>query len=117
MQANVYQENTMSTAIYPEAGTGSDMEIYYLALGVASETGEIAGKVKKYIRDGKLDPGAMAYELGDVAWYIARMADAMGYKFEEILEINYSKLTRRKEENVLQGDGDYRGFEAQNSNT
>ena len=72
MQANEYQEKTMSTAIYPEAGTGSDMEIFYLSLGITSEAGEIAGKVKKYIRDGRLDPGAIAYELGDglrqVAW-------------------------------------------------
>ena len=115
MNANDYQEKTMSTAIYPEAGTGSDMEIYYLSLGITSEAGEIAGKVKKYIRDGKLDPGAIAYELGDVAWYLARLADAMGYSFEDILQINYSKLTKRKEQNVLQGSGDYRGSEAQDS--
>jgi len=108
MQANDYQQKTISTAIYPEAGTGSDMEIFYLSLGLTSEAGEIAGKVKKYIRDGKLDPGAIAYELGDVAWYLARLADAMGYSFEEILQINYSKLTKRKEEGVLSGSGDYR---------
>lgn len=108
MQANDYQQKTMVTAIYPEAGTGSDMEIFYLSLGLTSEAGEIAGKVKKYIRDGKLDPGAIAYELGDVAWYLARLADAMGYSFEEILQINYSKLTKRKEEGVLSGSGDYR---------
>ena len=108
MQANDYQQKTISVAIYPEAGTGSDMEIFYLSLGLTSEAGEIAGKVKKYIRDGKLDPGAMAYELGDVAWYLARLADSMGYSFEEILQINYSKLTKRKEEGVLSGSGDYR---------
>ena len=116
MKANEYQEKTMATAIYPEAGSGSDMEIFYLALGITSEAGEIAGKVKKYIRDGKLDPGAIAYELGDVAWYLARLADAMGYTFEDILQINYSKLTKRKEDGVLKGDGDYRTA-PQDSNT
>ena len=108
LNANEYQYWTNSTAIYPEAGTGSDMEIFYLSLGLASEAGEIAGKVKKYIRDGKLDPGAIAYELGDVAWYLARLADAMGYSFEQILEINHNKLNKRKEEGVLSGSGDYR---------
>ena len=108
MRANEYQKKTMETAIYPEAGTGEDMEIFYLALGLTSEAGEIAGKVKKYIRDGKLDPGAIAYELGDVAWYLARMADAMGYEFEDILQINYSKLTKRKENETLSGSGDSR---------
>lgn len=117
MQANEYQQKTMNTAIYPEAGTGSDMEIFYLSLGLTSEAGEIAGKVKKYIRDGKLDPGAIAYELGDVAWYLARLADAMGYTFEDILQINYSKLTKRKEEGVLHGSGDYRGTTSKDSNT
>jgi len=108
LKANEYQKKTMETAIYPEAGTGEDMEIYYLALGITSEAGEIAGKVKKYIRDGKLDPGAIAYELGDVAWYLARLADAMGYDFEDILQINYSKLTKRKENETLSGSGDSR---------
>jgi len=108
MNANDYQLRTMSTAIYPEAGTGSDIEVFYLALGLTSEAGEVAGKVKKYIRDGKLDIGAIAYELGDVAWYLARLADAMGYSFENILEINFNKLNKRKEEGVLSGSGDYR---------
>lgn len=108
MQANDYQLKTMKTAIYPEAGTGSDIEVFYLALGLTSEAGEVAGKVKKYIRDGKLDMGAIAYELGDVAWYLARLADAMGYSFENILEINFNKLNKRKEEGVLSGSGDYR---------
>jgi len=117
VQANDYQEKAMATAIYPEAGSGSDMEIFYLALGITSEAGEVAGKVKKYIRDGKLDPGAIAYELGDVAWYLARLADAMGYTFEEILQINYSKLTKRKEDGVLKGDGDYRTAASKDGNT
>jgi len=108
MNANEYQQKTMSTAIYPEAGTGSDIEVFYLALGLTSEAGEVAGKVKKYIRDGKLDMGAIAYELGDVAWYLARLADAMGYSFGNILEINFNKLNKRKEEGVLRGSGDYR---------
>jgi NTP pyrophosphatase (non-canonical NTP hydrolase) len=108
MQANDYQKKTMETAIYPDAGFGSDIEIFYLSLGLTSEAGEIAGKVKKYIRDGKLDVGAVAYELGDVAWYLARLADAIGYELEDILQINYSKLTKRKEDGVIQGSGDYR---------
>lgn len=108
MQANEYQQKTISTAIYPEAGTGSDMEIFYLSLGLTSEAGEIAGKVKKYIRDGKLDPGAMAYELGDVMYYIARLAEAMGYSLEDIMEINHNKLQKRLENGTLRGSGDVR---------
>lgn len=111
MQANDYQNWTITTAIYPGAGTGNDMELYYLALGLTSEAGEVAGKVKKYIRDGKLDIGGLAYEISDVIWYCARLADALGYDLEDILTINYNKLNKRKAENVLSGSGDYRSSE------
>lgn len=108
MQANDYQTKTLSTAIYPEAGTGKDIELYYLAMGLTSEAGEVAGKIKKLLRDGVINQGDLAYEIGDCCWYIARLADAIGYSFEDILEINYSKLTKRKANNTLSGNGDNR---------
>ena len=49
MQANEYQKRTMDTAIYPQAGSGSPIELYYLALGLTSEAGEVAGKVRTMI--------------------------------------------------------------------
>ena len=108
MQANDYQRETLTTAVYPDAGTGSDIELYYLTMGLTSEAGEVAGKIKKLLRDGEYDPGNVAYELGDVCWYVARLADAIGYEFEDILQINFSKLTDRKARNVIQGSGDAR---------
>lgn len=108
MQLNDYCEATNQTAIYPEAGTGSDLELYYLSLGLTSEAGEVAGKVKKLIRDGTLDIGNLAYELGDCFWYLARLCDAIGYEPEDILTININKLLKRKENNTLTGSGDAR---------
>lgn len=108
MQANEYQEWTLTTAIYPGAGTGNDQELTYLALGLNGEAGEVADKIKKHLRDNKLDIGGIIYELGDVCWYIARMADALGYEFEDLLTINHSKLMSRKTRNVLTGSGDDR---------
>lgn len=108
MQANEYQEWSLSTAIYPGAGTGNDQELTYLALGLNGEAGEVADKIKKHLRDNKLDIGGIIYELGDVCWYIARMADALGYEFEDLLTINHSKLESRKTRNVLTGSGDAR---------
>jgi len=108
MEANKYQEWTMSTAIYPGAGTCGDNELTYLALGLNGEAGEVADKIKKYLRDGKLDIGGVVYELGDVCWYIARLADALGYDFEDLLTINHAKLEDRKARTVLQGSGDVR---------
>ena len=46
MTFDEYQEATAETAIYPEAGTGSQIALAYVALGL-SEAGEIQGKVKK----------------------------------------------------------------------
>ena len=108
MQANDYQRETLTTAVYPDAGTGSDIELYYLTMGLTSEAGEVSGKIKKLLRDGEYDPGNVAYELGDVCWYVARLADAIGYEFEDILQINFNKLSDRMVRNVIQGSGDDR---------
>ena len=108
MQLNDYLDATNQVAIYPEAGTGSDLELYYLSLGLTSEAGEVAGKIKKLIRDGKLDIGNLAYELGDCFWYLARLCDAIGYEPEDVLTININKLLKRKESNTLSGNGDNR---------
>lgn len=108
MQLDEYLEFTNTTAIYPEAGSGSNLELYYLSLGLVSEAGEVAGKVKKLIRDGKLDVGNLAYELGDCFWYLVRLCDAIGYSPEDITTININKLLKRKDNGTLSGSGDNR---------
>ena len=108
MQLSEYLSLTNETAIYPEAGSGSNLELYYLSLGLVSEAGEVAGKVKKLIRDGKLDVGNLAYELGDCFWYLVRLCDAIGYSPEDITTININKLLKRKDNGTLSGSGDNR---------
>ena len=108
MHLNEYQEATIETAIYPAAGTGQELELYYLTMGLCSEAGEVAGKIKKYLRDGVYDQGGLAFELGDCFYYLARLCDAIGYDSEDILQINYNKLQGRKERGTLSGNGDTR---------
>lgn len=108
MQANTFQQSTMGTAIYKGAGTGNDDELVYLALGLNGEAGEVAEHIKKYIRDGKLNVGELAYEISDCIWYIARLADAIGYSLEDIMDLNFAKLQRRKLNNTLTGSGSSR---------
>lgn len=98
-----FQEECLKTAIYPK-----DKAIEYTALGLASEAGEFAGKVKKFIRDGAFDDKAAADELGDVLWYVATAADALGYDLSEIAENVLAKLRSRKDRGVIQGSGDNR---------
>jgi NTP pyrophosphatase (non-canonical NTP hydrolase) len=108
MNVNQYLELTNTTAIYPDAGKGSNKELYYLTLGLVSEAGEVAGKIKKQIRDGDFDVGALAYELGDCFWYLVRLCDAIGYPPEGVMEMNINKLLRRMENNTISGNGDER---------
>lgn len=103
-----YQVESRQTAIYPGAGTGSLNEWSYLALGLSSEAGEVAGKIKKLIRDGALDKTALTAELGDVYWYLAQLCTACGVTTEYVMQQNLNKLLSRKERNVLQGSGDNR---------
>ena len=103
MSLTNYQEFTRTTAIYPK-----DKAIDYLILGLASEAGEVAGKRKKHIRDGGVDVVSIIDEIGDCMWYIARIADELGFSMEEVLQRNWAKLKDRQERNVLKGSGDVR---------
>lgn len=109
MNFDDYQEQIAQFAIYPEAGTGSKLELSYLALGLGGETGEVLEKVKKLIRgDGVFEPAEVAKELGDVLWYLSRLADAINLPLEHIAINNINKLTSRKQRGVLSGNGDNR---------
>lgn len=113
MNFNEYQTQAGTTAIYPEAGTQSYGAVSYVALGLAGEAGEVAGKVKKVWRDNngvfteeKVDQ--IADELSDCLWYIAALASELGFTLEELAEHNLDKLFSRKERGVLGGSGDNR---------
>ena len=103
MTADFYEERASLTAIYPK-----EKALEYLALGLTSEAGEVAGKVKKLIRDGKGDKKAIASEIGDVLWYCAMLAKETKVPLNDIMKDNLKKLYSRKERGTLQGSGDNR---------
>jgi len=47
-------------------------------------------------------------EMGDVQWYMARLADQFDIEFESIFTENIKKLQSRKKRNKLHGSGDTR---------
>jgi NTP pyrophosphatase (non-canonical NTP hydrolase) len=103
---NEYQAEACSTAVYPDP-----VGIPYLALGLTSEAGEVAGKIKKVLRgDYELDlvKGQLRKELGDVLWYLAVLAEELDISLEILAQENLNKLRARKENGTLQGDGDNR---------
>jgi NTP pyrophosphatase (non-canonical NTP hydrolase) len=105
-----YQKQALTTAL------SSDNEVLDLAhwsLGIAGEGGEIAEKVKKYIRDNKAtisdeQKKELAKEIGDVLWYLAVLANTLGVSFDEVAKMNLAKLASRKERGMLTGSGDNR---------
>jgi NTP pyrophosphatase (non-canonical NTP hydrolase) len=108
MEFNQYQEEALKTAIYP-----MDRGLEYTTLGLVSEAGEVAGKVKKIIRDkdGILtdsDRVEIAKELSDVLWYVATVAHELGYDLDELAVMNVNKLRDRANRGVLGGSGDNR---------
>lgn len=76
------------------------------ALGLASESGEVCGYIKKHLGQGHdLPLDEVIKEMGDVAFYLAELATALGVSLSVVLQENRNKL-----------DGRYpRGFEASRS--
>lgn len=108
MQMNDYQKLALRTARSKDAPN----ELMHLLLGLVGESGEIAEKVKKVIRDensdfSKLDE-LFEKELGDVLWHIAVLADYFDIPLENIAQQNIDKLASRLERGVIGGSGDSR---------
>lgn len=104
-----YQQRSRATARYPDAGSN----VIYPTLGLCSEAGEVADKVKKVLRDakGEFSPEALAairLELGDVLWYVAQLATELGLDLDLIARANLEKLASRASRNVISGSGDSR---------
>ena len=78
-------------------------------LGLVGETGEVAEKLKKHIRDGTpLDKEGMTKELGDVLFYLAGLGYHLDIRLSDIANMNLEKLYDRQKRGVLQGSGDNR---------
>lgn len=87
--------------------TGSD-RLAENTLGLVGEAGEVAEKIKKRFRDGKLDREAVQKELGDVLFYWVALHNLLGLCPDHTIETNISKLTDREVRGVLRGSGDNR---------
>jgi NTP pyrophosphatase (non-canonical NTP hydrolase) len=87
------------------------------AFGMSAECGELVEIIKKIFLQGKSynedNIIHMKKEAGDVLWYMSQLCIALGTTFEELMEINYQKLSARypegtfsvyKSENRKEGD-------------
>ena len=93
MTINEYQALALRT-LNP-ALSGRD-ELINGVMGLCGEAGEAIDIVKKHLAQGHpLDRDALIGELGDVAWYLAETAHALGVDLESVLQGNIDKLNRR----------------------
>lgn len=110
MTINEYQKEALRT----ESGMNKEYpRLLNGLMGLNGEAGEAIDILKKHLFHGhELDKEHLAKELGDVAWYIAISADALGYELETILQMNVDKLKARypdgfeTEKSLHRKDGD-----------
>lgn len=112
MSINDYQKKALRTASGDSIKTMNDLMLNGV-MGLNGEAGECIDLVKKHLFQGKpLDKEHLAKELGDVSWYLAVTAHALGYDLETIFKMNIAKLEARypngfevqKSENRAEGD-------------
>lgn len=106
---NEYQQDAKSTRM-----TSCD-NITYLTMGMFAEAGEVADKIAKWVRKreayvsnaylvfGTSNPEKvyerrreLLKEVGDVLWFVACLADHLGFTLQEVAEMNIEKLQERK---------------------
>jgi len=110
MTFDEYQQQALTTVL----STGDKFkDLLHWVLGINGESGEVAEKLKKIIRDkdgvvSEEDKQELAKELGDVLWYLAVFAQDLGVSLDDIAAQNLAKLKSRKDRGVLGGSGDNR---------
>lgn len=113
MKFDEYQEKAAEFDLYQQVNGLNDLGFLEKVLGLVGETGEVADKIKKIIRDKNGDADAedrlaVMKELGDVLWYVASVARYLDLSLDEVAAMNIKKLSDRKERGKLHGAGDER---------
>ena len=109
MDFDNYQKEARKTAIYPN----KDSNFIYPTLGLVGESGEVAEKIKKILRDknGSFDKeskSALKKELGDVLWYLSNLCNELDFSLSDVARANLEKLNLRLSRGKISGSGDNR---------
>lgn len=93
MTGSEYQKLALRTA---RTDLDSTQLLLNGALGLAGESGEVVDGIKKHLFQGHwLDRGHLIKELGDICWYLAIAAEALGTDLDTIFQMNIDKLKAR----------------------
>ena len=89
--------------------TEGDTRLIENVLGMCGEAGEVAEKIKKYMRDGtKVNQQDIIKELGDVLFYTTALSNYFYSNLGEVMQANMEKLDSRYKRGVIKGSGDNR---------
>lgn len=110
MTFDEYQKRALTTAL--RSGS-KQLDTTHWVLGIVGESGEIAEKYKKIIRDkngkiSKQEKQEFVKEIGDVLWHLAILAQELGFSFEDVAALNIQKLADRNQRGKIKGSGDNR---------
>ena len=100
MQSEKYIEKAIKTEARQNSWTTERLiksnRLLHAAMGATTEANEILDAMKKHIFYGKeLDKVNLFEEVGDLFWYLAIIADVVGFSFEDAMEKNLAKLRAR----------------------
>jgi NTP pyrophosphatase (non-canonical NTP hydrolase) len=108
-ELNEVMLQTRLTAKFPK-----DNALSYCMIALAGEVGELANQYKKELRGDFTDAQKkadnrmkMIDELGDVLWYVAALADALGVDLETVFVMNRDKLTIRHATSLASSTSSY----------
>ena len=121
MELNEYQKKAMETCM------PTCENISYMLLNLVGEVGEFSSKIAKGIRKGEFrikenelcfDPQnlteesltrveeSLMAECGDICWQLSGLCTIMGWDLEKVAEYNLKKLSERKKNGTIAGNGD-----------
>ena len=112
MQTLDYEHFVQSSSIFDKKVADrieQNPQLVLFTLGLAGEAGEVAEKIKKFLRDGTPERLTEAQqELGDLLWYLSTVARLLGTDLEKVMEMNRAKLMSRARRKQMHGEGDNR---------
>ena len=98
MTPNEYQRNAMRTASGISTSCPENLLLQGV-MGMSGESGEALDIVKKVMFQGhelnETTKEHLIRELGDVLWYVATTAEALGVPLETVMQTNIDKLRNR----------------------
>jgi NTP pyrophosphatase (non-canonical NTP hydrolase) len=90
---DTYQQGAARTI---NSALSDDERLLDAAAGLAEESGEVLGHVRKHVMQSRpLDRDAVVEELGDALWCLAIVAHLLGVPLSEVARVNEAKLRGR----------------------